>query len=81
MFKRSVSMRRNDDSPFMRLLREKKKTPEDVSQALHVNVRAVYFWLSGDRTPRFTVEQVQKLCALLDCSVHDLPRDFSRDES
>lgn len=73
-------MGKNDESLFMQLLKDKGKTPEDVAGALNVKVRAVYFWLAGDRTPRFTVEQVQKLCNLLDCSVHELPRDFSRKE-
>jgi transcriptional regulator with XRE-family HTH domain len=71
-------MGKNDESPFMHLLKDKGKTPEDVASALNVKVRAVYFWLAGERTPRFTIEQVQKLCSLLDCSVHQLPRDFSR---
>jgi DNA-binding XRE family transcriptional regulator len=71
-------MKVNDSSEFMQLLREKGKTPEDVAAALGVRVRAVYFWLAGTRSPRLTIEQAQNLCTLLDCSIHDIPRDISR---
>lgn len=82
MNKGSVKMiRRNDESQFMSLLKEKNKTPEDVAAALDVNVRTVYFWLSGERSPRFSIDQIQKLCTLLECSVFDLPTDFSRSKS
>lgn len=62
----------------MSLLEERKKRPEDVADALGIEARTVYYWLSGARKPRFSVDQMQKLCVLLDCSVHDLPTDFSR---
>jgi DNA-binding Xre family transcriptional regulator len=65
----------------MSLLQEKQKTPEDVATALGISARAVYYWVSGKREPRLTVKQVQDLCLLLDCSVHDLPTDFSRVEN
>ena len=71
-------MRKNLESPFMQLLIEKKKKPIDVANALDVGERAVLYWLSGKRVPRFTIEQMQALCTLLDCSVFDLPVDFSR---
>ena len=71
-------MSRNVESPFMQLLVSKNKTPADVAVALKVKERSVLYWLSGDRTPRLTIAQVQELCRLLDCSVFDLPVDFSR---
>ena len=71
-------MSRNVESPFMQLLISKKKTPAEVAEALSVNERSVMYWLSGDRVPRLTISQVQSLCRLLECSVFDLPVDFSR---
>lgn len=71
-------MGKNIESPFMQLLIAKKKTPAQVAEALDVKERSVLYWLAGDRTPRLTITQVQKLCRLLDCSVFDLPTDFSR---
>lgn len=65
----------------MQLLISKKKTPADVAAALNVNERSVMYWLAGDRVPRLTIEQVQSLCKLLECSVFDLPIDFSRNAS
>lgn len=62
----------------MSLLKEKRKTPEDVAKALGVSPRAVFYWLSGEREPRLTIDQVKSLCNLLDCSVHDLPSTFER---
>lgn len=67
-----------ETSKFMSLLKEKKKTPEEVAAALGISPRAVYYWVSGEREPRFTIRQIQALCVLLECSVHDLPTDFSR---
>ena len=81
MNKGSVNMGKNVDSPLMQLLISKKKTPEELADALGVNVRSVFFWLSGNRKPRFTIAQVQTLCRFLDCSVHELPIDFSRDSA
>jgi DNA-binding Xre family transcriptional regulator len=78
MHKSSVIMSRNVESPFMQLLISKKKTPADVAAALDVNERSVMYWLAGSRKPRLTIAQVQDLCRLLDCSVFDLPVDFSR---
>lgn len=72
-------MTRNIESPFMQLLIAKNKTPAQVALALNVNERSVMYWLAGSRTPRLTIEQVQSLCRLLNCSVFDLPVDFSRD--
>jgi DNA-binding Xre family transcriptional regulator len=63
-------------SAFMGLLQEKKKKPEDVAIALGVSLRAVFYWTSGQREPKLTIQQVQSLCTLLDCSVHELPQDF-----
>jgi transcriptional regulator with XRE-family HTH domain len=65
-------------SQFMSLLEAKNKTPEQVAEALDVSLRAVYYWVSGQREPRLTITQVQALCTLLDCSVHDIPRQFGR---
>lgn len=79
MNKGSVSMKKNIESPFMKLLTAKKKTPADVAAVLGVNERAVFYWLSGEREPRFTVAQIQALCRFLECSVFDLPIDFSRE--
>jgi transcriptional regulator with XRE-family HTH domain len=62
----------------MSLLEAKNKTPEEVAEALDVSLRAVYYWVSGEREPRLTIVQVQALCKLLDCSVHDLPAKFGR---
>jgi len=78
MNKGSVTMGRNNDSAFMQLLTEKSKKPEDVAAALGVAPRTVFFWLSGERTPRLTISQVQALCKLLECSVFELPVSFSR---
>ncbi|NDJ16796.1 helix-turn-helix domain-containing protein [Myxacorys almedinensis A] len=64
------------DSQFMSLLQDKSKTPEDVAKALGVSPRAVYYWTSGNREPRLTIKQVQALCLLLDCSIHELPAYF-----
>lgn len=68
----------NHNSPFMKLLKEKSKTPEEVADAVGVKDRTVYYWLSGHRIPRLTIEQTQKLCTLLDCTIFELPTDFSR---
>ncbi|KAM3112882.1 helix-turn-helix domain-containing protein [Phormidesmis sp. 146-33] len=62
----------------MELLREKQKTVEDVAKALGISPRAVYYWTSGTREPRLTIRQTQELCTLLECSVHELPTNFSR---
>ncbi|MBE9063301.1 helix-turn-helix domain-containing protein [cf. Phormidesmis sp. LEGE 11477] len=62
----------------MQLLIEKNKKPIDVANALDIGERAVLYWLSGERVPRLTIEQTQALCRLLNCSVFDLPVDFSR---
>lgn len=64
------------DSPFMNFLQEKGKSPEQVAQALGVSPRAVFYWASGQREPRLTIKQIQSLCSLLECSVHELPADF-----
>lgn len=67
-------------SQFMSLLILKRKTPEQVAEALEVTPRAVYYWLSGAREPKFTIRQIQALCQLLECSVHELPADFGPEE-
>ncbi|WNZ26694.1 helix-turn-helix transcriptional regulator [Leptolyngbya sp. NK1-12] len=64
----------------MNLLRAKNKTPEQVADTLGISPRAVYYWFAGKREPRFTVSQIQALCSLLECSVHELPTNFSRVE-
>ena len=79
MNKGSVSMSRNVESPFMKLLLAKNKTPAQIADVLGVNERSVFYWLSGEREPRFTIAQVQDLCRFLECSVFDLPLDFSRE--
>lgn len=66
------------ESEFMSLLQQKNKSPEDVARALGISPRAVYYWTSGSREPRMTIRQVQALCNLLECSVHELPVDFGR---
>lgn len=65
----------------MTLLQVKKKTPEQVAEALGISPRAVYYWTSGKREPRLTIRQVQALCQLLECSVHELPLDFGPEEA
>ncbi len=72
----TMSEKSKHASTFMGLLQEKNKKPEDVAIALGVSPRAVFYWTSGQREPRLTIEQVQSLCTLLGCSVHDLPKDF-----
>lgn len=68
-------------SEFMSLLKEKNKTPEQVAESLGISPRAVYYWMAGKREPRFTISQIQTLCLFLNCSVHELPTNFSRVES
>lgn len=63
-------------SPIMSFIQSRNKSMEDVADALGVSVRAVFYWTSGQREPRFTVKQIQALCTLLECSVHELPPDF-----
>ncbi len=77
MNKRSVNMEENiRTSAFMDLLTAKNKKPEDVANALGVSLRAVFYWIAGTREPRLTIAQIQALCILLDCSVHELPAVF-----
>ena len=59
----------------------KRKSPEEVALALGISPRAVYYWIAGKREPRLTIKQVQDLCALLGCSVHELPPDFGPDKN
>lgn len=54
----------------------KQKSPEEVAAALGISPRAVYYWIAGTREPRLTIKQVQDLCTLLDCSIHELPPVF-----
>ncbi|KAM3102088.1 helix-turn-helix transcriptional regulator [Phormidesmis sp. 146-20] len=68
--------RNRHDSPFMSLLHDKQKTADEVAEALGISPRAVYYWTSGRSEPRLTIQQIQKLCTLLECSVHDLPANF-----
>jgi transcriptional regulator with XRE-family HTH domain len=63
---------------FMDLLEKQGVTVRRVATALDISERAVYFWFSGSRKPRLSIAQVQALCNLLDCTVHDLPIDFSQ---
>uniref|UniRef100_A0A832H545 XRE family transcriptional regulator n=1 Tax=Oscillatoriales cyanobacterium SpSt-402 TaxID=2282168 RepID=A0A832H545_9CYAN len=73
----SVKMVKNrHDSQFMNFLLERGKTPEQLASALGKTERAVYYWFSGDREPRFTIKEVQTLCEFLGCSVHEIPTDF-----
>lgn len=81
MNKDSATMRKNVDSPLMKLLTAKKKTPAEMADVLGVHERSVFYWLSGEREPRFTVAQVQALCSFLGCTVYELPVDFSRESS
>lgn len=74
-------MGKNVDSPLMKLLNAKNKTPAEMAGVLGVNERSVFYWLSGEREPRFTIAQTQALCSFLECSIHDLPVDFSRESS
>ena len=37
-----------------------------------------FYWLSGERTPKLTIAQVQDLCRFLECTIFDIPADFSR---
>ncbi|MGG6296293.1 helix-turn-helix domain-containing protein [Leptolyngbya sp. AN02str] len=69
-------IKKRNQSLFMSLLQVKKVTPEEVADALGVSDRAVYYWMAGTREPRLTIEQVQALCTLLDCNVHELPSYF-----
>jgi transcriptional regulator with XRE-family HTH domain len=70
-----------NESEFMDLLKAKNKTREDVARALGISERAVYYWVSGTREPRLTIGQVQALCTLLGCSVHELPSNFGPKQS
>jgi transcriptional regulator with XRE-family HTH domain len=73
--------KKRGESEFMSLLKEKNKTPEQVAERLGISPRAVYYWIAGKREPRFTISQIQTLCLFLNCSVHELPTDFSRVET
>lgn len=73
--------KKRGESEFMILLKEKNKTPEQVAERLGISPRAVYYWIAGKREPRFTINQIQQLCLFLDCSVHELPTDFSRTQN
>ncbi|MBW4581807.1 MAG: helix-turn-helix transcriptional regulator [Tildeniella nuda ZEHNDER 1965/U140] len=70
--------RHNSESQFMTFLQERNVTPEQVIDVLGVTPRAFFYWTSGQREPRFTIQQIQDLCNLLGCSVHDLPLNFGR---
>ena len=74
-------MKKNVGSPLMKLLQEKNKTTADLATALEVRERTIFYWLSGERIPRFTLPQVRALCDFLECSFDELPLDFSRDSS
>ncbi len=71
-------MKKNAGSALMQLLKEKGKTTHELAIALDVNERTVFYWLSGDRVPRFTLFQVRDLCDFFSCSFEELPLDFSR---
>lgn len=70
-----------DGSQFMSFLKDKGVTKEQVIDVLAVSERAFFYWTSGQREPRFTVKQIQALCRLCDCSVHDLPVSFGASSS
>jgi len=73
--------RHTSESQFMSFLKERNVTPEQVIDVLGVTSRAFFYWTSGQREPRFTIQQVQALCTLLGCSVHELPANFGRIQS
>jgi len=74
-------MKKNEGSPLLQLLRKKNKTTVDLAEALSIRERTVFYWLSGDRVPKFTLEEVHILCNFFECSFDELPVDFSRDAS
>ena len=66
-----------DKSQLMNFLEERGVTRKQFVEVLDVTERTFFFWIAGERQPRFTVKQIQDLCLLFDCSVHDIPVSFS----
>lgn len=74
-------MKKNAGSPLMQLLKEKNKSTVELAEAMNIRERTVFYWLSGQRIPRFTIAEIYTLCDFLGCSFYELPTDFSRDDS
>lgn len=74
-------MKKNEDSPLIQLLQQQGKTVEGLAAAMDVKERTVFYWLSGQRQPRFTLHQVKTLCDFFGLPFEQLPLDFSRDAS
>lgn len=75
------AMKKKGDSPLTQLLQSQNKTTADLARALQINERAIFYWLSGERIPRFTLTQVGTLCDFFECTFEELPKDFRRVDS
>lgn len=63
---------------FLEVLRLRAEvTQEAVAQAIGVTDHTYRNWVKGRAVPNLTVQQVKVLCLILDCTLEDLPNDFS----
>jgi len=66
----------NFDSRFVIRRKSLGLTQKNISDALGISTRAISRWEQGSHIPRLTPDQYSVLCALLQCSIHDLALDF-----
>ncbi|KPQ34598.1 MAG: putative transcriptional regulator [Phormidesmis priestleyi Ana] len=63
---------------MVEVLRKKAKvTQEALSDALGITDHTYRNWIKGRSEPTMTVRQMKRLCELLECSLDDLPDDFT----
>lgn len=60
----------------MRMATIRRIYQKDIARELKVSAHTVSNWVNGRQKPRLYIWQTQKLCELLDCTVHELPDDF-----
>lgn len=69
-----------NDKPFGSQLVELRQkvgvTQEALAEALGVTDHTVRNWEKGRAEPRLTIRQTKRLCAVLQCSLEDLPDNF-----
>jgi DNA-binding XRE family transcriptional regulator len=58
---------------WLRLYRRKAKLSQKmVAEILGVSRQTVNYWETGKVNPRFSFEQMTKLCKVLECDISDL---------
>ncbi|MFK8182305.1 MAG: helix-turn-helix transcriptional regulator [Phormidesmis sp.] len=66
---------------MVEVLRKKAEiTQEQLSAALGIRDHTYRNWIKGRSIPTFTVPQMKRLCRELNCSLEDLPDDFTQIE-